>query len=405
MTTEKYTNICNFSEVIIQENQIVSFNKYDKKTSSFRVYKDGFVGIHYQQGEMSDKEGYEKAEKNLELKRPYPFELESGERSIDKSEKLLSDAELLNKAKRELSWLKRNFSDFTFNGNLFKNSVCQKQENSAGMNYSSTDGHNGIYFSFKHKDSKDLSDGCFNINMRSYSSSKFKKMAENYLSNFTKVLDFPEECIIMMPDWSLSGKIKDLLNAEKMLLGTSQLKVGQKAFSEKLTITHDVSKNRLWMSTFWDGDGIVNKNDRITFISKGKVLRGYADKRIAQKYGVKCTGSAYQNYMDIPNNGWLNMRIKPVNKNPKQILEDSGRKMAIVPVQYSGGGFKENCDYAMPVHLAYLTDGEKILGKVPPFTMRSNVFDMFGKDFLGVSKYTALWNASMMLVRMEAGKL
>ena len=51
------------------------------------------------------------------------------------------------------------------------------------------------------------------------------------------------------------------------------------------------------------------------------------------------------------------------------------------------------------------TKGEKILGRLPPFTMRSNMFDMFGKDFIGVSKYTDIWNKNMMLVKMEAGKL
>ncbi|MCR4733860.1 MAG: hypothetical protein K5829_02500 [Treponema sp.] len=405
MTKEKYISEVSYSEVSIQESQIVSFNKYDKKETSFRVYKDNFVGVHYQQGEMSDSEGFAKAEKNLELQRPYPFELEAGQGTIDKREKLLTDVELMKKARKELFWLKKNFPDFTFNGNFFTQNWSFAQENSAGMNYKSLDSHNGIGISFKHKDSTDLDDGYFNINMRTYSSTKFRRMAENYLANFTKVMDFPEECIIMMPDWSLTGKIREFLNAENMALGTSQLKVGQKAFSEKLTITHDVSKKNLWMSPFWDADGIVQKNNKLTYINKGKVLRAYADKRIAQKYKVKGTGSASWNYIDIPNNGWIKMKIKSVNKKPKEMLQDLGSKLAIVPVSYSGGGFKENCEYAMPVHLAYLTDGEKILGKLPPFTMKSNLFDLFGKDFIGVSKYDALWNSGMILVKMERGEL
>ena len=52
-----------------------------------------------------------------------------------------------------------------------------------------------------------------------------------------------------------------------------------------------------------------------------------------------------------------------------------------------------------------LTDGGKILGRLPPFTMRSNLFDMFGKDFIGASKHTDIWNKEMLLVKMEAGKL
>ena len=405
MKKEKYISTSVYSEVKIVENEIVSFNKYDKTATSFRVYKDGFAGVHYQQGKMSDKEGFEKAEKNLELKRPYPFELEGGVRELDKREKILTDEELMKKARAELSYLRKAHPDFTFNGSFYSNSYFEDQENSAGMDYKVWDGHNGAGFTFKHKDSKDLDDGSFTINLRKgFSSKQFRAMADNYLSNFTKMLELPEELIIMMPEWELNGKLRDCLNGEQLALGTSLLsgKIGQKVFSDQLTIYHDVSKKNIWMSTFWDADGIVHKGDKLCYIRNGKILRGYADKRIATKYGIECTGSAYSNYSDTPANGWVNLRITPLQKTPKEIL--NGRP-AVLPVLYCGGGFNDTGEYAMPVQMAYLTDGEKILGRLPPFTMRSNLFDMFGKDFIAASKHTPIWNKGMLLVKMEAGKL
>ncbi len=402
MTTEKYTEKNRMSEVKIQENEIVGFNKYDKVQRSFRVYEGGYAGIHYQQGEMGDEEGYGKAKRNLDLKRPYPFGLQGGTRTRDKTGRILTDKALMEKAREELSWLRRTYPDFSFGGSLYTTVVEMAQENSAGMRYESRDGHNGIGIRFKHKDSKDIVDGYFSINMRQFSSAKFRRMADNYLAGYTKQLELPEECIIMMPVWELTGKLKEFLDAEKIALGISQLKVGQKAFSDALTVTHDVSQAHCWMSTFWDAEGFVPKNDRKIFIHKGKVLRGYADRRIAQKYGVECTGSAYQNFQDIPDNGWMCMRVQTTGRTPKEML---GGRLAIVPLQASGGGYKENCEYAMPVQSSYLTDGEKILGRLPPFTMRSTLFDIFGKDFIGVAKYTPLWDAEMLLVRMEAGKL
>lgn len=405
MKKEKYICINIYSEVKIKENEIVSFNKFDKKTTSFRVYKDGFVGVHFQQGKMSDKEGFEKAEENLKLKRQYPFELESGVRELDKTEILLSDEKLMEKARAELSYLRKTHPDFNFSGSFYSNSYFEQQKNSAGMNYSVRDGHNGASFCFKHKDSKDIQDGYFNMNLRKgLSSKKFRAMADNYLSNFTNQVELPKELIIMMPDWYLNGKLRESLDAEKLALGTSLLsgKIGEKVFADGLTIYHDVTKKNIWMSTFWDADGIVHKGDKLCYIKNGRILRGYADKRVAAKYGVECTGSAYTNYSDIPNNGWVNLRITPLKKTPKEILDG---KLAVLPVQFNGGGFNDTGDYAMPVQMAYLTDGEKILGRLPPFTMRSNMFDMFGKDFIGLSKYTDIWNKNMMLVKMEAGKL
>ncbi len=434
MKKEKYTMSSVNSEVKIEENEIVSFNKFDKTVRSFRVHKDGFVGVYMHQGKISDKEGFEMAEKNLEAKRPYPFELSGGVRSMDKVEKLLSDSELMLKARNELAFLKKNFPDFTFSGNVFSEEYSEVHKNSAGMNFSMHDGHNGINIFYKHKDSKDLDDGYFSVNMRKWSSAKFRKIAANYLSNFGNFLEMPEDCIIMLPEWNLNGKLNEALNAEGIALGTSLLagKIGQKVFSDKLSVCHDVSKKNIWMTTFWDAEGAVPKGDKLAYIKDGVVLRGYADKRVAKKYGVECTGSAWANYSDIPQNGKVHLKIKPLKLTPKEILEGLSAeelsaeglsteelsakepsakghahhsKLAVLPVNYSGGGFNAVGEYVMPVQRAFLTDGEKILGEVPPFTMRSNLFDMFGKDFIGVSRYTSIWNCSMMLVHMQAGKL
>ena len=80
MIKEKYTNITNSTNASIVENKVVSFDKINHIETSFRVHQDGFVGIHYQQGKIEDEEGFKKAEINLKLKRPYPFELEKGVR-------------------------------------------------------------------------------------------------------------------------------------------------------------------------------------------------------------------------------------------------------------------------------------------------------------------------------------
>ena len=60
----------------------------------------------------------------------------------------------------------------------------------------------------------------------------------------------------------------------------------------------------------------------------------------------------------------------------------------------------------MPVQIGLLTDGEKILGRVPPFTISTNMFDMFGKDFIGVAKYNKeIFNDKVMLFKCQVGKL
>ena len=405
MEKEKYTQKSIYSNVKIVENKIVSFDKTNAIEYSFRVYKDGLAGIHYQQGKMSDKEGYAKAEKNLKLNRPYPFELEKGVRSRDKMEKPLTDEELMSTAEKLLKYLHKKYPDYTFEGNVGTSIWEEEAVNSKGMDYHAKDGNSSIFISFKHKDSKDISDGYINFTQRTLKLRSFYKIADNYLENFTKMVDMPKECIIVDKYYDYTGKLRESLSLEKLKLGTSLLsgKVGQQVFSEDLSVFHDVTDKNTWMASFWDGDGIVPKNDKVCFIKNGKILRGYCDKKIAKKFRTKTTGNAGFNYSDVPGGSFVTMTLKIGNKSVKELLNG---KLGIIPVQSYGGGFKEKGEYTMPVQIGLLTDGEKILGRVPPFTMSTNMFDMFGKDFLGVAKFNKeIFNDKVMLFKCQVGKL
>lgn len=401
---EKLYCVFNKSSINIEESQIVSFQKIEKEESSFRVYKDGIVGIHYQQGKISDEEGYKRAEENLKLNRPYPFELEVGVRHRDKLEKTYTDKETLAMAKKCVSYLKKNYPQFIFKGSFNKIEQLDSIKNEKGMDYSSKDGNVNVWFSFKHVDSKDISDGYLGLSLRKFNLKKFKDMADSILSNFEKMVELPEEIILIDKYYNYTGKLRSCLDAEYIKKGTSLLsgKIGQKVFADDFTLIHDTSDKNAWMGTFWDGDGVVNKGDKVTLIKNGKLLRGYADKKTAKKYRVKNTGGACGSFDDIPKNGNCSMSIKSTRKSAKELL--NGR-LAIIPIMASGGGFKEKGEYTMPIHTSLLTDGEKILGRLPPFTIKSNMFDMFGKDFIGVSKYEKLFNDKVILMKMEKGEV
>ncbi len=66
---EKYTLHTIISAVGIGENRIDTFNKRDELRFSFRVQEKGYLGVHFQTGEMGDEEGYAIARQNLALTR------------------------------------------------------------------------------------------------------------------------------------------------------------------------------------------------------------------------------------------------------------------------------------------------------------------------------------------------
>ena len=51
---EKFISINTNSQVNIEENKIISFDKSNLSTYSFRVGEDGLLGVHYQEGDMRE---------------------------------------------------------------------------------------------------------------------------------------------------------------------------------------------------------------------------------------------------------------------------------------------------------------------------------------------------------------
>lgn len=400
---EKYTLRVNLSDVAIEENRIKAFGRRNECFYSFRVQSDGYLGVHFQRGEMDDEEGYARARRNLALKRPYPYMLETGTRHRDMTERVLTDQQMMEIAGETLDYVHSRYPDFTLNGGFSQSIIYSGQENDNGLDYSNRDCNSDFHFSFKHKDSRELCDGGFSIGQRDFDIQKLYAMADNYLTAYETLLELPEEIIIQTQYYGLLNYLETNLNAENMCRGTSLLsgRIGEKVFADHFSLAHDVSDAECWNTPFFDGEGVVQEGDRLPYIENGVVLRGYADKRIAEKYGVEHTGSAQRTSSDIPENGNVSLRIKRSLGTIRELLDG---RLSIVPIRTSGSRYNERGDLIMPVQMAYLCDGEKLLGRLPEFTLVSNMFDMFGKDFIGVGSDQPVFNDKSILIKMRLGE-
>lgn len=402
---EKVSMIYTDSRIEYLESKLKAFQRTSTQSTSYRVYEEEKVGIYCHIGQCEDEEGYEKAKENLlERARPYPFEIESGVRKRDMTERELTDKELMNTAKDCMDYLVECYPKFVYRMIVNQSKEIYTQTNDKGMNYEYIDCCVSVMVEFKHVDSKDITNGYFSFSLRDYDKAVFQIMADDYLANYDKELELPDEIIIDMQYYDLLGKLYNCLSYEELSLGTSLLsgKIGEKLFSEDFTLMHDVSEKECWFNRFWDGDGCVHENDKFTYIENGVLISGYSDKRTSKKYNVPHTKNAYHNDVDIPGPGGLNLRIKRSEKTVKELL--NGR-YCIIPAYMGGGGFADNGDYAVPIQYALLSDGERILGRVPAFTMISNMFDMFGKDFIGVGSDNPIYNDKQILFRVKKGEI
>lgn len=401
---EKYTCCNRETTITYKESKLYSVERAQSLSNSYRVYRDGFVGVHMQIGNIDDEEGYRLAEENLERKRPYPFELEKGERSRSKIEKVYTDTELMDFSKECMAYLLEKYPRFIYTLYFGQNHYEEEWFGDQGLHYKAEDCAVNVGVSYKHVDSTDINDGYFNFNLRTYDMNVFKKMADDYLSQHENMVDFPEELIADMQYYSLTGKLISELNAENIVLGNSLLseKIGKKAFADDFTFAHDVTDDDCWFNTFWDGEGCVVEGDRRVYVDHGVVLSGYADKRTAKKYGVEHTGSASGQFADIPQNGYISAKIDKSEKTIKELL--NGR-YSIIPVSTGASDWNEKGDYICTVQSALLYDGDKVVGRLPQFTLIANLFDIFGKDFIGVGSDKPIFNDKQILFRFRREKL
>ena len=382
---EKHSNRRTVSKMSYEENKPKAFERTGSVESSYRVYDGEKVGICYSIGEISDEEGFARAQADPERARPYPFTPEAGgERKRDKSESTVTDRELMDVAGEYMQYIIEKYPQFTFSGNFTTERCSYSLESDLGTNFEEADACFGAGVMFKHKDSHDIIDGSFGFNMRTLDDGEvFRTMADLYLGQYETPAEVPEEILLCIQYYSLTGTIADELNAETLALGTSHLtgKVREQVFSEDFTLEHDVTDKEAWFGRFWDGEGCVIEGDKLVLIENGVIRTGFSDKRVAKKYGVPHTKSAGHNYSDLPYPGGLNLRIRRSDKTIRELM--AGRP-AIIPLNCTGSPMDNKGNMSMIINSSLLWDGERVVGRLPEFRVNMNFFDVLGKDYIGV---------------------
>ena len=399
---EKHSTRRTVSKMSYEENKPKAFERTNTVETSYRVYDGEKVGICYSIGEIADEEGFARAQADPERARPYPFTPEAGgERRRDKSESHVSDRELMDVAGEYMKYILEKYPQFTFTGNFTAETCRHSLTSDIGTDFEESDACFGAGIAFKHKDSKDIMNGYFGYNMRTLDDgSVFRTMADLYLGQYETMTEVPEEIILSIQYYSLTGALADELNAENLALGTSHLtgKVGEQVFSENFTLEHDVTDKESWFGRFWDGEGCVIPNDKLVLIENGVIKTGYSDKRVAQKYGVPHTRTAGHNYSDLPYPGGLNLRIRRSEKTIRELL--AGRPAGI-PMSRTGSPMDNKGDASMIIHTSLLWDGERVVGRLPEFRVNMNFFDILGKDYIGVgSDDSPFFNDKVILLKV-----
>ncbi|PIU17705.1 MAG: peptidase U62, partial [Elusimicrobia bacterium CG08_land_8_20_14_0_20_59_10] len=154
-------------------------------------------------------------------------------------------------------------------------------------------------------------------------------------------------------------------------------KAGQKLFNDNFTLFNSRQEDYL---PFFDAEGVCA--DGFKYIENGVLRAPYADKKTAAKFSFAPSGSAGAAYDATPSAGADIMKIQSQAKTIKEML---GGQSAVFISMASGGDFTSEGGFGTPAQAAFLLKDGKLTGRLPQLQLSSTVYEMYGKDFLGVS--------------------
>jgi len=404
MIKELYQQTIKETAVNVSQSKIEAIMKKTITKSGCRVYQDGFIGIAGTLGEPKEATWAE-AEANLSKKISWPFEPEkNNKRARDLRTLKISEGEFVHKIEEILTVLREKYTDFIFSNKIKMVETEIKLGNDAGLDYVNKDKSIEFGLLVKHVDSVNIFDSAVVYVSRSLEKEQILREAAEILEGFQKDAALPElgKIPVVIHENGLMSKFTESLNGEAVGLGTSLFcgKMGTKAFSEKLTVYQD-STEETHHAAFFDMEGVVNPEDKAILIENGVILKAYTDKKQAEAFSFPATGAAGGGYDDVPFLSYASLSIVPGEQTLKELLNG---EYGIMVVMASGGDYTNDGNFASPVQMAYLTDGEHLLGRLPELNISGNLYEMFGDDFVGVSQNKPLMGERALVVRMKAAR-
>ncbi len=400
---EKVTEQNQELTLTILSNKIKSIYTKNSTRTACRIYKDGKIGISGCIGETDINELYKKAEQNLEYQIDYPVEPTKNLESHIKIDSCkISNREFYGKIENILKELSRLHPDYIVSNKVYLRQSDYSIKNELGMDLSYSDKHILSSLFMKEKKSSEDNNAYFLAFLRDLETERILEAITELMTAHSKPLTFPKEPLpLVLDDYLVTQIFNTELRADVLGTGSSlfQHQLGKEIFSKNFSLKINNNPLESFRSNF-DMEGVITPENLSCLIKDGVIIRPFSDKRTSKLYGYENTGCGCGDYDSVPTLGRADIEIQPGEKTIKELLNG---QIGILVYWASGGDFTPDGNFATSVQLSYLTDGKKLLGRLPKFIIKGSVYDIFGKNFIGMSKDKLFLrcNHSMFVTRMD----
>ncbi len=404
---EKIVQNVKQTSLSIVQNDIQAIRRKDIKKTGCRVLRNGKIGVAGGLGSISEELLFSRAEKLLGYAIDYPvLPTEKVTSNLDLGSFAISDEDLCQRIEGILRSCKEHHPDFAMSNKVNVTQLSLHMENERGLKLSHRDAYISLSFLLKGEESTGIMDTFFGLVDRKLEDAKVIAAVNEIVTAFKTRVEMPAESLpIIIDQGSLTRVFQRDLNGK--LVGNKaslfQNQIGTKVFADSFSIRIANNPEETYGPLF-DMEGTIVEEPLTWLIKDGVILRPYTDKKTAGKFGFANTGCADGSYDSVPSLGGCNMEITHSGKTLKQLLNGGNGIMVTIA---SGGDFTPDGQFATPVQVAHLTDGERLLGRLPEFSIKGSVFDFFGRGFVGVSsnKIYTCGNERMAVVELATEKL
>lgn len=375
--------------------KVNSVRVVEERQNTARVYSDGKVAVAGGLGDLTPEklEIIAKAKltpENISQAIPYVENLGGKmEKSIVRA-KAVDPSKLLAAGKRLTAKVAKACPNFNVGGKIIYSEKSGSYKNSNGRNLSYDCSAVGVSFVLKDKQSSNIFDAGFDAETVRYGKAFEDKVVrdvtmlhDNFFAEKIKLED--GEYPVILQGWNAVGHIINDFVAEYYLSGGSLLKnkLGERVFNKDLSVYVDRNPSTSHNCAFYDAEGEVAANYRVPLIKDGEIKTLLTTKNTAAMFNLPVSKTTGADYDGVPSLALPGLYIQETAADLAQLTKN---QKAIYIMMASGGDITTEGVIGMPVMLAFLVENGKVVGRVSEFNASANVFDMLGKDFIGVSK-------------------
>lgn len=405
MEKEKLIWHTNDISLNVTAGKIDSFRRTEETKNTVRVYEDGKIGIAGSLGEIDEEALTEAAKKALSYGIEYPCELSCNKLNADDAHEIIAPKEFISKMQHFLDRISEECPNFSVSDKIKLSELRHTYENSKGAHLFSSSSWLEYSLIFQNKGAGNLFDASYEGYAAEFDEDKAVKDCKLIHDSFYRNVDIEEgEYPVFMLPHVLIGRTLDRFFPNSYASGASLLsgKIGEKVFSEKLTLFDDRNHETCLDACAFDDEGEYAPDFRQVLVKDGVLTNVLTSKFFSKNFGLPAAATAGAAYDGVPQYSANSCCTKPTAGSADEITEEK----AVLVMIASGGDMTPEGHFATPVQLAFLVEKGEIVGRLPDIGISGEYFELLGEDYLGTVEkafFPSLGN-SYMACRMKVTK-